>query len=114
MFCIEWPLLWQQLQYDQEAEIKSLEKEVQQMRAKHSETIQKLKVQFLQEKKQFQEQSDSRIEAMAKQANQVKIPTEDTMNIWSPLYMIQFSFMIVSMFCGMQLILWSLQEILLY
>ena len=41
------------------------------MRAKHSETIQKLKAQFLQEKKQFQDQSDTRIQAMAKQANQV-------------------------------------------
>lgn len=43
------------------------------MRAKHSEAIQKLKVQFLQEKKQFQDQSDTRIEAMAKQANQVTL-----------------------------------------
>ena len=40
------------------------------MRAKHSETIQKLKAQFLQEKKLFQDQSDTRIQAMAKQANQ--------------------------------------------
>jgi hypothetical protein len=40
------------------------------MRAKHSETIQKLKAQFLHEKKQFQDQSDTRIQAMAKQANQ--------------------------------------------
>ena len=47
-----------------------MEEEVQQMRAKHSETIQKLKAQFLQEKKQFQDQSDTRIQAMAKQANQ--------------------------------------------
>ena len=61
---------YQRLQYDQEAEIKSLEEEVQQMRAKHSETIQKLKAQFLQEKKLFQDQSDTRIQAMAKQANQ--------------------------------------------
>ena len=58
------------MQYDQEAEIKSLEEEVQQMRAIHSETIQKLKAQFLQEKKLFQDQSDTRIQAMAKQANQ--------------------------------------------
>ena len=63
----------QLLKCDQEAEIKSLEEEVQQMRAKHSETIQKLKAQFLQEKKQFQDQSDARIQAMAKQANQVKM-----------------------------------------
>ena len=61
---------YQRLQYDQEAEIKSLEEEVQQMRAKHSETIQKLKSQFLQEKKLFQDESDTRIQAMAKQANQ--------------------------------------------
>ena len=62
----------QRLQYNQEAENLALEEEVQQMRAKHSETIQKLKAQFLQEKKQFQDQSDSRIQAMAKQANQVR------------------------------------------
>lgn len=59
------------LQHDQEAEIKSLENEVQQMRAKHSESIQRLKAQFLLEKKQFQDQSDSRIETMTKEANQV-------------------------------------------
>ena len=59
------------MQHSQQAEIQSLEAEVEQMRAKHSETIQKLKAQFLQEKKQFQHQSDSRIQAMAKQASQV-------------------------------------------
>ncbi|XP_028395123.1 coiled-coil domain-containing protein 166-like [Dendronephthya gigantea] len=61
---------YQHLQHDQEAEIKSLEDEVQQMRAKHSESIQKLKAQFLREKKQFQDQSDARIETMTKEANQ--------------------------------------------
>ena len=69
---------YQKLQHDQEAEIKSLEEEVQLMGVKHSEAIQKLKVKFLQEKKQFQDHSDTKVQAMVKKANEVRYDLEAT------------------------------------
>ena len=42
------------------------------MRGKHSEAIQQLKSQFLKEKKQYQSDSDAKINAMAKQATKVR------------------------------------------
>ena len=41
------------------------------MRGKHSDAIQTLKARFLQEKKEFQTDSESKVHAMAKQANKV-------------------------------------------
>ncbi|EDO44923.1 predicted protein [Nematostella vectensis] len=61
---------YQVLQKDQEVEIARLEEEVQTMRRKHSEAIQKLKAQFLREKRGYQKESDSKIQEMAKQATQ--------------------------------------------
>ncbi|KXJ28511.1 golgin subfamily A member 6-like protein 7 [Exaiptasia diaphana] len=61
---------YQILQKDQEAEIQRLENEVQTMRKKHSEAIQKLKSSFLREKRGFQKESDSKIQEMAQQATQ--------------------------------------------
>lgn len=63
--------MFQILQKDQEAEIEHLENEVQTMRKKHSEAIQKLKSSFLREKRGFQKESDSKIQEMAQQATQV-------------------------------------------
>lgn len=51
--------------------IRELEKEVLRMRGQHTETIQKLKTQFLTEKKHFQADSESRIQIVARQANKV-------------------------------------------
>jgi hypothetical protein len=41
------------------------------MRGNHSEAIQILKTKFLDEKHDYQHESDSKIQAMAKQANKV-------------------------------------------
>ena len=43
-----------------------------QMRGKHSDTIQQLKARFLKEKKEYQQNSEQRVSAMAKQANKVQ------------------------------------------
>ena len=59
------------LQQEQLARIKELEKEVMVMRGKHSDAIQQLKSNFLNEKRDFQQDSESKIQAMAKQANKV-------------------------------------------
>ena len=61
----------QTLQRDQKAEIAHLEQEVHTMRGKHSEAIQKLKSQFLREKRSYQKESDTKIHDMAQQASQV-------------------------------------------
>ena len=61
----------QTLQRDQKAEIARLEQEVHTMRGKHSEAIQKLKSQFLREKRTYQKESDTKIQEMAQQASQV-------------------------------------------
>lgn len=60
----------QTLQRDQKAEIARLEQEVHTMRGKHSEAIQKLKSQFLREKRTYQKESDEKIQEMAQQASQ--------------------------------------------
>ena len=57
----------QTLQKDQESEITHLEEEVRRMRSKHSEAIQKLKAQFLREKRNYQKESDNRIQTLAKE-----------------------------------------------
>ena len=67
MFC-----LFQNLQQEQMSKIRELEREVMTMRGRHSEAIQQLKSHFLQEKRQFQDESESKILSMAKQANKVQ------------------------------------------
>ncbi|XP_030838415.1 coiled-coil domain-containing protein 166 [Strongylocentrotus purpuratus] len=60
---------FKKLQQEQVNKIRELEKEVLRMRGQHTETIQKLKTQFLTEKKHFQADSESRIQIVARQAN---------------------------------------------
>ena len=67
LFCFN----FKNLQQEQLARIKELEKEVMVMRGKHSDAIQQLKSNFLNEKRDFQQDSESKIQAMAKQANKV-------------------------------------------
>lgn len=62
---------FQDLQTDQLDKIKELEKEVMVMRSKHSDTIQQLKSTFLAEKREYQQDSESRITALEKLANKV-------------------------------------------
>lgn len=75
ILCEVWHKNWrfysQTLQRDQKAEITRLEQEVHTMRGKHSEAIQKLKSQFLREKRSYQKESDTKIHEMAQQASQV-------------------------------------------
>ncbi len=59
------------LQREQEAEIAQLEKEVNDMRSKHSDAVQRLKTKFITEKCAFQKESDTKIGEMAKEANMV-------------------------------------------
>lgn len=51
--------------------IQKLEREELDIRAQHTETIQKLKSQFLSEKRKFQQDSEARIQEVAKEANKV-------------------------------------------
>ncbi|XP_002738993.1 coiled-coil domain-containing protein 166-like [Saccoglossus kowalevskii] len=60
---------FKRLQADQVQRIKDLEKEVMKMRGKHTDTIQKLKTQFLSEKRNYQQDSESKVNELAKQAN---------------------------------------------
>jgi hypothetical protein len=53
--------------------IKELEREVMVMRGKHSDAIQQLKTRFLTEKRDYQLDSENKINSMAKQANKVKL-----------------------------------------
>ena len=55
--------------------IRDLEKEVLRMRGKHTETIQKLKSQFLKEKREYQGESESKIQEVGRQANKVSCPS---------------------------------------
>jgi len=57
------------LQKDQLTHIKELERKVMTMRGKHSDDIQQLKTKFLNEKREYQHDSDNKISALAKQAN---------------------------------------------
>ena len=43
------------------------------MRGKHSDAIQQLKTRFLNEKREYQHDSDNKISALAKQANKVGV-----------------------------------------
>lgn len=67
---------FQDLQTDQLDKIKELEKEVMVMRSKHSDTIQQLKSTFLAEKREYQQDSESRITALEKLANKVSMQGE--------------------------------------
>lgn len=67
---------FQDLQTDQLDKIKELEKEVMVMRSKHSDTIQQLKSTFLAEKREYQQDSESRITALEKLANKVSMQEE--------------------------------------
>jgi len=51
--------------------IKQLEREILQMRGKHSDTIQQLKAKFLQEKSEYTEESNEKIEELSREANKV-------------------------------------------
>lgn len=60
---------YKRLQADQVQRIRDLEKEVMKMRGKHTDTIQKLKTQFLMEKRDYQQESEAKVNELAKQAN---------------------------------------------
>ena len=64
---------FQVLQREQEGEIARLEKEAHEMRAKHSEAVQKIKAKFIAEKCAFQKESDGKISELTREANLVRI-----------------------------------------
>lgn len=63
--------LWEckHLQQEQMSRIKELEKEVMEMRAKHSESLQSIKARFLHEKMHNEKQSRQRVQALAVEAS---------------------------------------------
>nr|XP_002132105.1 coiled-coil domain-containing protein 166-like [Ciona intestinalis] len=60
---------YRELREEQLKKIKQLEREVLRMRGKHSDTIQQLKSQFLQEKAEYTDESEEKIQELAKEAN---------------------------------------------
>nr|XP_039265015.1 coiled-coil domain-containing protein 166-like [Styela clava] len=74
---------YRELREDQLKKIKQLEREVLHMRGKHSDTIQQLKAKFLQEKAEYTEESENKIQALALEANKkaVQCLNEHTTNI---------------------------------
>ncbi|XP_078484944.1 coiled-coil domain-containing protein 166-like [Ciona intestinalis] len=60
---------YRELREEQLKKIKQLEREVLRMRGKHSDTIQQLKSQFLQEKAEYTDESEEKIHELAKEAN---------------------------------------------
>ncbi|KAK3768163.1 hypothetical protein RRG08_031703 [Elysia crispata] len=74
---------YKDLQTDQLNKIKELERQVMQMRAHHTERIQQMKSDFLREKKEYQHDSDFRIQSLEKKANKeaVQCLTEHTNKI---------------------------------
>ncbi|XP_041363057.1 basal body-orientation factor 1-like [Gigantopelta aegis] len=60
---------YKDLQTEQLTKIRDLEKDVKQMRAKHSEAIQQLKSDFLKQKREFQSDSENRIHSLETKAN---------------------------------------------
>merc|ERR1711915_585886 len=59
---------YRELQQKQSERIAELQGQVAKMQIEHSETIQQLKAQFLDEKKAFEEESEATIQALSKQA----------------------------------------------
>ncbi|GFR80646.1 coiled-coil domain-containing protein 166 [Elysia marginata] len=74
---------YKDLQTDQLNKIRELERQVMQMRAHHTERIQQMKSDFLREKKEYQHDSDFRIQSLEKKANKeaVQCLTEHTNKI---------------------------------
>jgi len=74
---------YKDLQTDQLGKIRDLERQVQQMRAHHTERIQQMKADFLHEKRDYQHDSDFRIQSLEKKANKeaVQCLTEHTNKI---------------------------------
>lgn len=60
---------YKELQKEQLDRIKELERKVMQKRAQHSEAMTELKTKFLNEKRSFQTDAETKISAMAKEAN---------------------------------------------
>ena len=61
----------QNLQTEQLTKIRDLERQVNEMRAHHSHAIQQLKADFLRQKREYQIDSDTRIQSLEKKANKV-------------------------------------------
>lgn len=62
------------MQSEQEDEIAKLEKEVEEKRFQHENSIRMLKTQFLREQRAFEKEAETRIQAMAERADKVKKP----------------------------------------
>jgi len=74
---------YRNLRDEQLKQIKQLEREVLRMRGKHSDTIQQLKAQFLQEKADYTNESQDKINNLTQEANKkaVKCLNEHASNI---------------------------------
>ena len=59
------------MQKEQKNEISQLEKRVAEMRLKHNEAVQKLKAQFLEEKNNFEQESEAKLRQLRKESKKV-------------------------------------------
>ncbi|KAI8734896.1 basal body-orientation factor 1 [Biomphalaria glabrata] len=74
---------YKDLQSDQQNKIKELEQEVMKLRAHHTQCVQKMKSDFLKEKKEYLQDSETRVQSLEKKANQEALQclTEHTSKI---------------------------------
>ena len=63
----------QVLQKEQQQEISQLEKKLTEMRMKHNEAVQKLKAKFLEDKNTFEEESETQLKELSKEAKKVSL-----------------------------------------
>ncbi|KAK7004047.1 basal body-orientation factor 1 [Biomphalaria glabrata] len=74
---------YKDLQSDQQNKIKELEQEVMKLRTHHTQCVQKMKSDFLKEKKEYLQDSETRVQSLEKKANQEALQclTEHTSKI---------------------------------
>ena len=70
----------QVLQKEQQQEISQLEKKLTEMRMKHNEAVQKLKAKFLEDKNTFEEESETQLKELSKEAKKVSLPNSSELS----------------------------------
>ena len=62
---------YQVLQKEQQQKITVLEKKLTEMRVKHNDAVQRLKAKFLEDKNAFEEESETQLKELSKEAKKV-------------------------------------------
>ena len=63
--------IYQVLQKEQQQKITVLEKKLTEMRVKHNDAVQRLKAKFLEDKNAFEEESETQLKELSKEAKKV-------------------------------------------